>query len=212
MCAYNRYEGEPCCGSNRLLTQILRNEWGYDKIVVTDCGAIYDFFNPGAHATHPSSADASADAVVSGTDLECGSAFRDLKKAYESGLVTEAAIDASVRRLLEARFSLGEMDDDPASPWAALSPSIVDCDSHRAIALDMARKSMTLLKNNGILPLPKSGEKIIVMGPNAQDSVMQWGNYNGTPSHTVTILDGIRCALSERLRLRGKPQYRVPFR
>lgn len=203
MCAYNRYEGEPCCGSNRLLTQILRNEWGYDKIVVTDCWAIYDFFNPDAHATHATSADASAAAVVSGTDLECGPEFRNLKEACEKGLVTEAAIDASVRRLLEARFSLGEMDDDPASPWAALSPSIVDCDSHRAIALDMARKSMTLLKNNGILPLPKSGEKIIVMGPNAQDSVMQWGNYNGTPSHTVTILDGIRSKIGDVPYLKG---------
>lgn len=192
MCAYNRYEGEPCCGSNRLLTQILRNEWGYDKIIVTDCWAINDFFNPGAHETHASGTDASAAAVVSGTDLECGPEFRNLKAACEQGLVSEEAIDASVTRLLEARFSLGEMDDDPDSPWASLPLSIVDCDRHRDIALDMARKSMTLLKNNGILPLPKSGEKIMVMGPNAVDSVMQWGNYNGTPSHTVTILDGIR--------------------
>lgn len=194
MCAYNRYEGEPCCGSNRLLTQILRNEWGYDKIIVTDCWAVNDFFNayPRGHATHESGVDASAAAVVSGTDLECGSVFGNIKEACEKGLISEAAVDASVMRLLKARFSLGEMDDDPASPWASLSPAIVDCGAHRDIALDMARKSMTLLKNNGILPLPKSGNGIIVMGPNAQDSVMQWGNYNGFPSHTVTILDGIR--------------------
>ncbi|TFU93610.1 glycoside hydrolase family 3 protein [Barnesiella sp. WM24] len=197
MCAYNRYEGEPCCGSNRLLTQILRNEWGYDKIIVTDCWAIYDFFNPQAHATHASGTDASAAAVVSGTDLECGPEFRNLKEACEKGLVTESAIDASVMRLLTARFSLGEMDDDPDSPWASLSPDVVDCHAHREIALDMARRSMTLLKNNGILPLPKSGHDIIVMGPNAQDSVMQWGNYNGTPSRTVTILDGIRSKVGD---------------
>lgn len=192
MCAYNRFEGEPCCGSNRLLTQILRNEWGYDNIIVTDCWAMMDFFNRDAHATYSDVTEASVAAVTSGTDLECGPAFSSLREAYKEGAISRQAIDASVRRLLIARFRLGEMDDDPSSPWAALPLDSVDCASHRALALDMARKSMTLLKNNGVLPLPKSGKKIIVMGPNAVDSVMQWGNYNGIPSHTVTILDGIR--------------------
>lgn len=192
MCAYNRFEGEPCCGSKRLLTQILRNKWGYDGIIVTDCWAMCDFYNEGAHATHPSGVEASADAVYSGTDLECGPVFANLHEALNRGLIDEASINQSVLRLLTARFSLGEIDDDPESPWAKIGADVIDSESHRHLALDMARKSMVLLKNNGILPLSSSGTSLIVMGPNAVDSVMQWGNYNGTPSHTVTVLDGIR--------------------
>ncbi len=191
MCAYNRFEGEPCCSSKKLLIDILRNEWGYDKIIVTDCWAMNDFHNKRAHATHQSGVDASADAVLSGTDLECGSDFANLREAIDRGLITEEAIDESVMRLLEARFSLGEMDDDASSPWASIPMSAVDSKANRALALDMARKSMTLLKNNGVLPLARNAS-VIVMGPNANDSVMQWGNYNGFPSHTVTVLEGVR--------------------
>ncbi len=191
MCAYNRFEGEPCCGSKRLLTRILRNEWGYDKIIVSDCWAIRDFTADWAHHTHPTAADASADAVISGTDLECGSEYKNLTEAYSKGLISEKAIDESLRRLLIARFEIGELFP-AATPWDDMPLSVIDCDKHRAIALDMARKSMTLLKNDGVLPLPRTGKKILVMGPNATDSVMQWGNYNGFPSHTVTMLEGIR--------------------
>lgn len=191
MCAYNRFEGEPCCSNKRLLTQILRNQWGYDRIIVTDCWAVSDFHLDYGHLTHSTEADASADAVASGTDLECGSNFYGLRQAYDAGLVTDEAIDQAVKRLLVARFSLGEIDDDPASPWAQIPYSVVDSPEHRQLALDMARQSMVLLKNDGILPLSPSA-KCIVMGPNAADSVMQWGNYNGHPSHTVTILEGLR--------------------
>ncbi len=191
MCAYNRFEGEPCCSNKRLLTQILRNQWGYDRIIVTDCWAVSDFHLDYGHLTHATEADASADAVASGTDLECGSNFYGLRQAYDAGLITEEAIDQAVKRLLVARFSLGEIDDDPASPWAQIPYSVVDSPEHRQLALDMARQSMVLLKNDGILPLSPSA-KCIVMGPNAADSVMQWGNYNGHPSHTVTILEGLR--------------------
>ncbi|MDE5982421.1 MAG: glycoside hydrolase family 3 C-terminal domain-containing protein, partial [Duncaniella sp.] len=118
-------------------------------------------------------------------------------------LITEAEIDSHLKRVLEARFALGEIDDDPASPWTAISPDIIDCQAHKEIALDMARKSMTLLKNNGILPLPKQSKGLLVMGPNAVDSVMQWGNYNGFPSHTVTILDGIKEKVGDVAYLRG---------
>lgn len=196
MCAYNRYEGEPCCSNNRLLQQILRTQWGYDRIIVTDCWAIGDLFTEGRHNTHKSAAHASADAVISGTDLECGQAFFSLREAYDKGLISEDAIDKAVTKLFTERFRLGEIDDDPDSEWASIPYDVVDCNEHRAVALDLARKSMTLLKNNGILPLPKSGKKILVMGPNAADSVMQWGNYNGFPSHTVTVVEGIR-ALAE---------------
>lgn len=191
MCAYNRVEGEPCCSNKRLLHDILRNKWGYDKIVVSDCWAIRDFFRPDAHATHPSAVEASADAVISGTDLECGSSYWNLKDAYKQGLISEEKIDESLLRLLEARLSLGELFDDGDSEWSSLGQADICSPDHKQLALDAARKSMTLLKNNGILPLSPDA-KIMVMGPNAADSVMQWGNYNGFPTHTTSILDGIR--------------------
>ena len=192
MCAYNRFEGDPCCGSNRLLTQILRDEWGYKHMVVSDCGAISDFFYKDRHATHKDAADASAAAVLSGTDLECGIEYAHLEEAVKKGLISEERINTSLRRLLKARFELGEMDDDTLVPWSKISIDTVDCETHKQMALDVTRKSMVLLHNNGVLPLAKTGTRIAVMGPNAVDSVMQWGNYKGTPSHTSTILEGIR--------------------
>ena len=197
MCAYQRLEGEPCCDSNRLLTQILRDEWGYKHLVVSDCGAIDDFFVKGRHETHKDAADASASAVINGTDLECGSIYSHLEEAVKQGLITEERIDTSLRRLLKARFALGEMDPDSIVPWSRISIDTVDCDLHKQMALDLARKSMVLLCNNGVLPLAKTGARIAVMGPNAVDSVMQWGNYEGVPSHTYTILEGIRCKIGD---------------
>ncbi len=192
MCAYNRFEGEPCCSNKKLLVDILRNQWGYDKIIVSDCSAIRDFIVDWGHNTHPSGAHAASDAVLSGTDVECGSIYKNLNEAVDKGLIDEKALDKSLRRLLIARFELGEMFTPGGTPWDSLGLEIVDSPEHRALALDMSRKSMVLLKNNGLLPLQKSGQKIMVTGPNANDSVMQWGNYAGTPSHTVTIVEGIR--------------------
>ena len=192
MCAYQRFEGEPCCDSNRLLTQILRDEWGYKHLVVSDCGAISDFFYKDRHGTHKDAADASASAVINGTDLECGVEYAHLEEAVKRGLITEERINTSLRRLLEARFALGEMDPDSIVAWSKIGIDTVDCDLHRQMALDITRKSMVLLHNNGILPLAKTSTRIAVMGPNAVDSVMQWGNYKGVPSHTYTILEGIR--------------------
>lgn len=192
MCAYNRFEGEPCCGSNRLLTRILREQWGYKHIVVSDCNAINDFFMKGKHETHLDSAHASASAVENGTDLECGRIFGSLTSAVEKGLISGERIDESLLRLLIARFELGNMDPDSIVPWSKIPYQVVASTHHRAQALEMARKSMVLLKNNGILPLSKQGLRITVMGPNADDSIMQWGNYCGTPASTVTILEGIR--------------------
>jgi len=197
MCAYNRFEGEPCCGSNRLLVQILRDEWGYDGIVVSDCWAINDFFNPGAHETEPDKQHAAAKAVLTGTDVECGESYATLPEAVRQGLIDEKKIDVSLTRLMKARFELGEMDSPELVSWAQIPYSVVDSKEHRDLALRMARESLVLLQNNGnVLPLNKN-LKVAVVGPNANDSVMQWGNYNGFPSHTVTLLEGIRAYLPE---------------
>lgn len=196
MCAYNRLEGDPCCGSDRLLMQILRNDWGFDGIVLSDCGAIDDFYKERGHKTHPDAASASAAAVLSGTDLECGSSYKALMEAVKQGKIDEKAIDVSVKRLLSARFALGEMDDPSEVSWTKIPFSIVASAKHDSVALDMARKSMTLLMNKeNLLPLKKEGITVAVMGPNANDSVMQWGNYNGMPPRTVTILQGLQKAL-----------------
>lgn len=195
MCAYNRFEGSPCCNSDRLLMQILRDEWGYEGLVVSDCGAINDFYVKGRHETHEDEADASSAAVLSGTDLECGSVYKSLADAVRQGKIKESDLDRSVSRLLKARFELGEMDE--TTPWDAIPDSVVNCRIHQALALRMARESMTLLQNkNNLLPL-KAGMTVALVGPNANDSVMQWGNYNGFPSHTVTLLEALRKRLSE---------------
>lgn len=195
MCAYNRFEGEPCCGSNRLLMQILRDEWRYKGIVVSDCGAISDFYRPGTHGTHPDKEHASAGAVLSGTDLECGGEYGSLADAVKAGLIDEKQIDVSLKRLLTARFELGEMDEQPA--WAEIPASTLNSKEHQDLALRMVRESLVLLQNkNDILPL-NTGLKVAVMGPNANDSVMQWGNYNGIPGHTVTLLEAVRSKLPE---------------
>ena len=193
MGAYNCVNGEPCCGSNRLLMQILRDEWGFDGIVVSDCGAIADFYNDRGHHTHPDAESASAAAVVSGTDLECGSSYKALVESVKKGLISEEKVNTSVKRLLKARFELGEMDDLEKVSWAKIPFSVVASAAHDSLALKIARKSMTLLMNkDNFLPLRRGGLTVAVMGPNANDSVMQWGNYNGMPPHTVTILDGVR--------------------
>ena len=201
MCAYNRVEGEPCCSNKRLLHDILRNKWGYDKIVVSDCWAIRDFYRPNAHATHPSAVEASADAVISGTDLECGSSYMSLREAYDKGLISEETIDKSLLRLLEARLSLGELFGENTE-WDGLGQPDICSPAHKELALQAARKSMTLLKNNGILPLSPDA-KITVMGPNAADTVMQWGNYNGFPTRTISMLEGIRKIAPEAKYLKG---------
>ena len=192
MCAYNRFEGVPCCGSNTLLNDILRNKWGFDGIVVADCGAIADFYKPNAHGTHPDAATASAVAVKASTDLDCGSSYKALTESVQKGYIKESEIDVSVIRLLKARFELGEMDPEENNEWKKIPYSVVCSPEHDSLALMMALKSITLLQNkNKILPLKKS-LKIAVIGPNANDSLMQWGNYNGTPKHTTTLVDGIK--------------------
>ena len=196
MCAYNRFEGDPCCGSDQLLINILRNEWDYQGIVVSDCWAISDFYREeSSHRTHADSASASAAAVLSGTDLECGNSYQSLVDGVKRGLIKESDINISVKRLLKARYELGEMDDPAEVSWTKIPFSVVASKEHHEQALEMARKTMTLLQNkNHVLPIQRGGKTIAVMGPNANDSIMQWGNYNGEPASTITILEGIRTA------------------
>jgi beta-glucosidase len=184
------------------MMDILRNEWGFDGVVVSDCWAINDFYNKEAHATHPDAETASADAVQSGTDLNCGDSYPSLVEAVERGLITEEELDVSLARLLIARFELGEMDADEKVEWSKIPHSVVSSPAHGVMALEAARKSMTLLRNeNNRLPLERGGLTVAVMGPNANDSLMQWGNYNGTPASTTTILQGITQALGNDDRL-----------
>ena len=197
MCAYNRFEGEPCCGNDKLLIDILRNSWGYKGIILSDCGAIDDFWvkdkNTPRHESHPDRESASVDAVLSGTDLECGASYRILTKALEHGTISEKDLDVSLRRLLRGRFELGMFDPDERVPYAQIPYSVVESPEHVAQAREMARKSIVLLKNqNNRLPLDKNLKKIAVVGPNAADSTMLWSNYNGFPTKTTTILEGIR--------------------
>ena len=204
MCAYQRLDDDPCCGSQRLLQTILRDEWGFKYLVVSDCGAVSDFYE-----SHKSSSDpvhASAKATIAGTDVEggYGYAYRSSPEAVSRGLITEAEVDKHVVRLLEGRFDLGEMDDPSLVEWSKIPYSIMDCKAHRQLALDMARQTIVLLKNGNlpnaseggaskpVLPLKRNAEKIAVIGPNADNAPMMWGNYNGMPNHTVTILDGIK--------------------
>ena len=196
MGAYNSYDGDPCCGSSFLMKDILRGKWNYQGLVVSDCWAINDFFVVGHHESHPDAASASAAAVLTGTDIECGSAYVNLMSAVEEGMITEKDIDVSIRRILGGLFELGFFDPSEIVPWSGIPFSNVDSQEHKDHALKVARQSVVLLKNeNNLLPVePSKVRKIAVVGPNADDDKMMLGNYNGTPSHTVTILEGIRAA------------------
>ena len=204
MCAYQRLDDDPCCGSQRLLQNILRDEWGFQFLVVSDCGAVSDFYT-----SHKSSSDAvhgSAKAVLAGTDVECGYgyAYRSIPEAVARGFITEQEVDKHVIRLLEGRFDLGEMDDPALVEWSKIPYSAMSTKESATLSLEMARQTIVLLQNKGdVLPLQKGKERIAVIGPNADNTPMMWGNYNGQPNSTVTILDGICQKMkvkSERLR------------
>jgi len=198
MCAYQRLDDEPCCGNNRLLQNILREQWGFKHVIVSDCGAVTDFFT--SHKVSSDATHASSKAVLAGTDVECvweGYAFANLPDAVSRGLLKEDKINESLLRVLKERFDLGEMDDDALVPWTKIPASIINNTEHRNLALTMSRESMTLLQNkNNILPLNKSMKKVAVIGPNADNEPMLWGNYNGTPIRTISILNGIKSKLA----------------
>ncbi|MGZ3833347.1 MAG: xylan 1,4-beta-xylosidase [Mucilaginibacter sp.] len=196
MCAYQRLDDEPCCGSNRLLEKILRDDWGFKYLVVSDCGAIADFYNN--HKVSSDDVHAASKAVLAGTDVECGFgyAFGKLPQAVQKGLITEDEINRHLTRVLVGRFDLGEMDNDSLVSWSKIPMSVVNSKDHQKLALQMAQESMTLLQNkNSILPLPKSVKKIAVIGPNADEKPVMLGNYNGYPANTISVLDGIKSKL-----------------
>ncbi|MFA6402792.1 MAG: xylan 1,4-beta-xylosidase [Salinivirgaceae bacterium] len=199
MCAYQRLDDEPCCGNTRLLQQILRNDWGFKYLVVSDCGAITDFFN--SHKVSSDAVHAASKGVLAGTDVECvwdNYPYKTLPEAVSRGLIKEEDINKSLMRILTGRFDLGEMVADSLVPYTQIPPSVLNNEKHRQLALDMAQETMTLLQNkNNLLPLSKSVNKIAIIGPNADDKPMLWGNYNGTPVRTISILDGIKTKVPE---------------
>jgi beta-glucosidase len=195
MCAYNRVDGQAACSSDTLLRDVLRGSWQFPGYVVSDCGAIDDIYR--RHKVVATAAEAAAVAVKTGTDLECGSAYRALADAVRQGLISEAQIDTAVKRLFTARFKLGMFDPASTVRYAQIPMSDVDSAAHRALALQVARESIVLLKNEGgVLPLRKNIGTLAVIGPNADEWQMLLGNYNGLPSDPVTPLRGIREAVS----------------
>jgi len=195
MCAYNRTNEEPCCANKKLMTDILRGEWGFNGYVVSDCGAIRDIWE--GHKFVKTEAEASALAVRAGTDLTCGKEYVTLLQAVKQGLITEAGIDTAVKRLMTARFRLGMFDPPEMVRYARIPFSENDTPAHRQLALQSARESIVLLKNaNGTLPLRKDLKSIAVIGPNADAPEVLWGNYNGRPSRLITPLAGIKSAVS----------------
>ncbi len=196
MGAYNRTNGEPCCASPTLLGKILRERWGFEGYVVSDCWAIGDIYKH--HQVVETVEEAAALAVRAGCDLNCGEAYAALLIAERKELIDEAEIDRAVERLFTARFRLGMFDPPERVPYAQIPITVNDCDAHRALALRAARESIVLLKNREhFLPLSKEIGTVAVIGPNADDPLVLLGNYNGTPSRSVTPLDGIRAAVSD---------------
>jgi beta-glucosidase len=198
MAAYNRVDGTPSAASARLLDETLRKAWGFAGYVVGDCGAVDDIF--ASHHLTPSLAAAAAAALRAGTDLDCGRAYAALGPALARGLIAEADLDRALGRLFSARFRLGLFDPPPATPWAGLGAEAIDTPAHRQLSRQAAARAVVLLENrNGSLPLAPSVRRIAVVGPTADDEEVLLANYHGTPSHAVTLLEGIRAAA----RLRG---------
>lgn len=192
MCAYNSYKGLPCCG-NKALSDLLRNDWGFKGYIVSDCWAVKDFYDKGAHEVVATREEASAMAVKAGTDLNCGDSYPSLVKAIQQKLITEAELNISVERLIVARMKLGLFAPKGDVKFEKIPFSVVDSEVHRLLALESARKSLVLLKNeNNILPLNKNLKKIAVIGPNANELDVLLGNYNGFPSNGITPFKGIQ--------------------
>jgi beta-glucosidase len=203
MCAYNRTNNEPCCGSNLLLDDILRNEWGFKGHVVSDCGAIGDFYM--GHKVVPGQAEAVALSVKHGVDLNCGDEYPALVEAVKRGLITEKEIDAALATLLKTRFKLGLFDPAANNPYNKIPVSVINSDQHRAIAKEVALKSIVLLKNDGVLPLKNNLPQYYVTGPNASSVDALMGNYYGVNPHMTTILEGLSGAIAPGSQMQYKP-------
>ncbi|MFQ6044964.1 MAG: glycoside hydrolase family 3 C-terminal domain-containing protein [Gemmatimonadales bacterium] len=199
MCAYNRFRGDPSCGSTELLQRILREEWGFEGYVVSDCWAIMDIYS--THRVVRTAAEAAATGITAGTDLNCGVTYDSLVAAVEQGLISEEQIDVSLRRLMRARFRLGMFDPPDRVPFADTPYRVNESQEHQRLAVEATRKSIVLLKNDGVLPLSKDLGTIAVIGPNADDVDVLLGNYNGVPSNPITPLQGIRRKVSHGTRV-----------
>lgn len=195
MGAYNRTNGEPCCGSPTLLQKILREEWGFEGFVVSDCWAVKDFHE--SHKVTKTWEESAALAIKNGCDLNCGCSFEHIPQAVEQGLLTDFDVDTSLKRLIRARMRLGLFDPPSLVPYASIPYEVNDCEKHRELALRAARESIVLLKNDGVLPLSPDVKSIAVIGPNAHDPSVPLANYFGIPSKLVTPLDGIRAAVNK---------------
>jgi beta-glucosidase len=190
MGAYNRTLGEPCNGSPLLLKEILRDKWGFQGHVVSDCWAIRDFHEN--HKVTSSPEESAAKALNAGCDLNCGCTYPMLAVSYKKGLVTEEAVNAALTRLLRTRMKLGMFDPPEQSPYSKLGREVVNCEKHRRLALEAARKSIVLLKNdNNLLPLDDSGKRILLTGPGAANPHTLLANYYGMSPRLVTILEGL---------------------
>jgi beta-glucosidase len=193
MCAYNSTNGEPCCGNEFLLGQVLRKEWGFKGHVVSDCGALDDLYQ--GHKTVKTKTEAAALALSRGVDLNCGDTYTKLPEAVRQGLLKESQVDSALAILLRTRFKLGLFDGPNATPYDKLGPEVVNSAAHRALAKEVALKSMVLLKNNGVLPLRPDLGKYFVTGPNATSVEALLGNYYGVNGQMSTILEGLVSAV-----------------
>jgi beta-glucosidase len=199
MGAYNRTLGEPCCASAFLLKDILRGRWGFKGHVVSDCGALDDIHVH--HKVTRNEAESAALAVRNSCDLNCGGTYNHLLAAVKEGLIGEAEIDSSVRRLLATKLKLGLLDPQERVPWSRTPDSVIDCDAHRAVSRQAAVESIVLLKNNGVLPLRRDHESVLVTGPTAANTCALLGDYFGISSRLITLMEGITEAVSEGCRI-----------
>ena len=205
MCAYNAVNTQPCCANDLLMNDILRKQWNFTGYVTSDCWAIDDFFK--YHKTHKDSVTAAVDGVMHGTDLECGtSVYYTLLNGVKQGLITEAQIDISLRRLFTIRYRLGMFDPPSMVKFAQTPAAVLEAAEHKAHALKMAQQSIVLLKNeNSTLPLKRAIKKIAILGPNADNRISVLGNYNGNPSRVVSLLDGLKEKLGNNVRIIYEP-------
>jgi len=209
MCAYNSTNGEPCCANEYLIQDVLLDKWKFKGHVLSDCWAIEDFFTPrgeGGHGVAETKAEASAMAVKHSVSLNCGSSYLEgLPDAVSQGLISEAEINEKLAILLRTRFRLGLFDPPKSNPYDDISHEVINSDENRALAREVAQKSIVLLKNNGVLPLKNDLSKYFITGPLAVDTEALLGNYYGVNPKMVTIMEGIAGAISPASQL----QYRM---
>ncbi|WP_139923173.1 glycoside hydrolase family 3 N-terminal domain-containing protein [Hymenobacter sp. DG01] len=203
MCAYNATNGEPCCGNQYLLQDVLRKQWSFKGHIVSDCWALVDFYK--GHNVVKTPAEAAALALERGVNLNCGSVYPSLPEAVQKGLTTEAKMDSSLAILLRTKFKLGLFDAPGSSPYDKLGAEVINSPQHRALAREAAQKSIVLLKNNGVLPLRNDLAKYFVTGPNAANLDALLGNYYGVNPEMKTILEGLVAGVSPASQMQYRP-------